>query len=30
MGPQEQTGNRLIVVTNWFTELKRVAPPTGK
>lgn len=28
LGPQEQTGDRLIVVTNWFAELERVAPPT--
>jgi serine/threonine-protein kinase len=26
IGPQEQTGDRLIVVTNWFAELRRLAP----
>ena len=26
MGPQEQTSNRLVAVTNWFSELQRLAP----
>ena len=30
LGPQEQTGGRLIVATNWFAELNRVAPPTKR
>jgi serine/threonine protein kinase/Tol biopolymer transport system component len=30
LGPQEQTGDRLIVVTNWFAELKRIAPPSRR
>jgi Tol biopolymer transport system component len=30
LGPQEQTGDRLIVVTNWFAELKRLAPVAGR
>ena len=27
LGPQEQTSNRLVAVTNWFAELQRLAPP---
>jgi serine/threonine-protein kinase len=30
LGPREQTSNRLVVVTNWFAELKRLAPPGMK
>ena len=26
LGPQEQTSNRLVAVTNWFAELQRLAP----
>jgi len=29
LGPQEQTSNRLVGVTNWFAELQRLAPPGG-
>jgi len=27
LGPEEKTSNRLVAVTNWFTELARLAPP---
>jgi len=26
LGPQEQTSNRFVAVTNWFAELRRLAP----
>lgn len=26
LGPQEQTSNRFVAVTNWFAELQRLAP----
>jgi hypothetical protein len=26
----DYTGDKLIVVTNWFEELKRLAPPGRK
>jgi serine/threonine protein kinase/Tol biopolymer transport system component len=29
LGPQQQTSNRLVGVTNWFAELQRLAPPGG-
>jgi serine/threonine-protein kinase len=30
LGPPEQTTNRLVVVTNWFAEVARLAGPTRK
>jgi serine/threonine-protein kinase len=30
MGPAEETTNRLVVVTNWFAEVERLAPPGNK
>jgi serine/threonine-protein kinase len=29
-GPREETGNRLIVVANWFAELRRLAPVAAR
>jgi serine/threonine-protein kinase len=30
LGPAAQTTDRLVVVTNWFTEVQRLARPQGK
>lgn len=30
LGPQDETTNQLVVVTNWFAEVKRLAPPRKK
>jgi hypothetical protein len=26
LGPREETADRLVGVTNWFSELRRLAP----
>jgi hypothetical protein len=30
LGPSAETTNRLVVVTNWFTEVSRLAPHNGR
>ena len=29
LGPREETSNRLVAVTNWFSELRRLAPTSN-